>query len=88
MTVLTDDECRDIYNDAMAMPERSVVQTMRVIEAAVISKLAAGFGDEPTYFSEGHTAEQLGAAYAAGAAAQLGVDNAEISARRRDGLPG
>lgn len=52
MNLLTDNECRDIYNGAMAMPERSVVQTMRVIEAA-----------------------------------QRGVDNAEISARRRDGLP-
>lgn len=51
MNILTDDECREIYNGAMAMPERSVVQTMRVIEAAVLSKLAAGFGDEPTYFT-------------------------------------
>lgn len=73
MTLLTDSEFREIYNAAMAMPERSVVQTMRVIEAAVLSKLAAGFGDEPTYFSEGYTAEQLGAAYAAGVATRLGA---------------
>ena len=37
MTILTDDECREIYNAAMALPERSVVQTMRVIEAAVLA---------------------------------------------------
>ena len=51
---------------------------LRVIEAAVLSKLAAGFGDEPTYFSEGYTAEQLGAAYAAGVATRLSVDNAGV----------
>lgn len=47
MTILTDDECRDIYNGAMAMPERSVVQTMRVIEAAVLTKLGAGARSVP-----------------------------------------
>ena len=77
--ILTDDECREIYSAAMSMPERSIMQAMRAIEAAVLAKLSAGFGDEPTYFSEGYTAEQLGAAYAAGVATRLSVDNAKLS---------
>lgn len=92
MTVLTDDECREIYNAAMAMPERSIVSAMRVIEAAVLAKLSAEFempksAIQTTAFSRDsstqsyYTAKQLGAAYAAGVATRLGVDNAEITAR-------
>lgn len=83
MTILTDDECREIYNCEMAMPERSVVQTMRVIEAAVLEKLSAGYPcvllqDSPTYtFGSEQLKELLNnvskAAYAAGAAAQRGA---------------
>ena len=42
MSILTDDECREIYNAAMALPDRSIVAATRHIEAAVIAKLAQG----------------------------------------------
>ena len=32
---LTDDQCRDIYNAAMELPNRSAVSVMRYIEAAI-----------------------------------------------------
>lgn len=86
MSLLTDNECRDIYNGAMAMPERSVVQTMRVVEAAVLAKLSAGYPcvllkDGPTYTLDFEQLKEIlssvsKAAYAAGAATRLGADNA------------
>ena len=87
MTILTDDECREIYNAAMAMPERSVVQTMRVIGAAVLTKLGAGYPcvllkDGPTYTLDSEQLKEIlnsvsKAAHAAGVAAC--ADNAKLS---------
>lgn len=55
MSLLTDDECREIYNGAMAMPERSIVSAMRVIEAAVLAKLATDVGMEPVAYIVNYT---------------------------------
>jgi hypothetical protein len=112
--ILTDDECREIYNNAMAMPERSVVSAMRVIEAAVLAKLGAEFQivtvERALEMAELAGIEHINhikyrgrfnrctvpekhemrcltdlvniaskVAYAAGAAARLGADNAAIS---------
>ena len=44
--ILTDDECRDVYNAAMALPDRSIVVATRFIEDAVIKRLA-GVSVEP-----------------------------------------
>lgn len=46
-SLLTTEECRDIYNAAMEAPDRSAVSVTRAIEAAVIRKLAAGVSVEP-----------------------------------------
>lgn len=58
MNVLTDDECRDIYNAAMEAPDRSAVSVTRTIEAAVIKRLAAGVSVEPDGW---RTQEYIGA---------------------------
>lgn len=50
MNVLTDDECRDIYNTAMEAPVRSAVSVTRAIEQAVIRKLAEGVSVEPCIY--------------------------------------
>lgn len=81
MTILTDNECREIYNGAMAMPERSIVQTMRVIEAAVLAKLGAVYPcvllkDGPTYTLDSEQLKEIlnsvsKAAYASGVATRL-----------------
>lgn len=47
MSLLTDDECRDIHNAAMALPNRSIVSATRYIETAIMAKLAQGASLEP-----------------------------------------
>ena len=37
--ILTDDECRKVYNDAMTLPVRNAVAVMRHIESALLDKL-------------------------------------------------
>ena len=59
--ILTDDECRKVYTEAMELPERNTVAVTRHIESAILSKLRAGvelpepFDDWPEYneFAEG-----------------------------------
>ena len=40
--ILTDDECRKVYNDAMTLPVRNAVAVMRNIESALLDKLLKG----------------------------------------------
>ena len=40
--ILTDDECRKVYNDAMTLPVRNAVAVMRHIESALLDKLLKG----------------------------------------------
>ena len=40
--ILTDDECRKVYNDAMTLPVRNAVAVMRHIESALLEKLRGG----------------------------------------------
>ena len=40
--ILTDDECRKVYNDAMTLPVRNAVAVMRHIESALLDKLRQG----------------------------------------------
>ncbi len=50
---MTDDECRQIYNDAMELPNRNAVSVMRYIVAAHTEKLLAGV--EIPHHPEPHT---------------------------------
>jgi hypothetical protein len=50
--ILTDDECRKVYNDAMTLPVRNAVAVMRHIESALLDKLLKGVGvPEPEYLN-------------------------------------
>ena len=40
--ILTADECRKVYNDAMTLPVRNAVAVMRHIESALLDKLLKG----------------------------------------------
>jgi len=40
--MLTNDECREVYNAAMALPDRSIVVATRYIEVAILAKLRGG----------------------------------------------
>jgi hypothetical protein len=37
--ILTDDECRNIYNAAMELPDRTAVSVTRYVEARILAKL-------------------------------------------------